>query len=111
VSSLSLIGGGARSPLWAQLLASLFGVAMRVHEHGAAGAALGAARLAWLADGGEEEAVCRVPDTSHEFVPDPVEAALLLPRRERFRALYPALRDQFGARRVATGAPMLAAAD
>jgi xylulokinase len=104
VSALSLIGGGARSPLWAQLLASLLGVAMHVHEHGAAGAALGAARLAWLADGGEEEEVCRVPGVSDEFVPDAAEASLLLPRHERFCALYPVLRDQFGARGVAADA-------
>jgi xylulokinase len=101
VSALSLIGGGARSSLWAQLLASLLGVAMRVHEHGAAGGGVGAARLAWLADGGEDEQVCRVPEVSEEFVPDAAEASLLLPRHERFRALYPALRDQFGSRRIA----------
>jgi xylulokinase len=101
VSGLSLIGGGARSSLWAQLLASLLGVAMRVHEHAAAGAALGAARLAWIADGGREEEVCRVPEISDEFVPEAAEASLLRPRHERFRALYPALRDQFGTRRVA----------
>jgi xylulokinase len=110
VSALSLIGGGARSPLWAQMLASLLGVAMRVHEHGAAGGALGAARLAWLADGGEEEEVCRVPEVSDEFVPDPAEASLLLPRHERFCALYPALRDQFGSRGVAAEAAVRVAA-
>jgi xylulokinase len=101
VSSLSLIGGGARSPLWAQLLASLLGVEMRVHEHAAAGGALGAARLAWLADGGKEEEVCCAPEISDEFVPDAAEASLLLPRHERFCALYAALRDQFGRRRLA----------
>ena len=101
VSALSLIGGGARSPLWAQLLASLLGVVMRIHEHGAAGAALGAARLAWIANGGKEEDVCRVPEISDEVVPDAAEASLLRPRHERFCALYPALRKQFGARRVA----------
>jgi xylulokinase len=108
VSALSLIGGGSRSPFWAQLLASLLGVAMRVHEHGAAGAALGAARLAWLADGGEEEAVCRAPVVGDEFVPDPVEASLLLARHERFCALYLALRDQFASRHVAGRVPLLA---
>lgn len=101
VSSLSLIGGGARSSVWAQLLASLLGVEMHVHRHAAAGGALGAARLAWLADGGKEEEVCRVPDISDAFVPGAAEASLLRPRHERFRALYPALRDQFGWRRVA----------
>ncbi len=110
VSVLSLIGGGARSPVWAQLLASLFGVAMRGHEHGIAGAALGAARLAWLADGGEEEAVCRVPEVSDEFIPDAAEAALLLPRHQRFRALYAPLRDQFHASRASAEAALPAVA-
>ena len=87
VRALSLIGGGARSDLWAQLLASLLGVAMRVHEHGAAGGALGAARLAWLADGGDEGEVCAVPAVRQEFLRDEAEAAVLLRAIERFRAL------------------------
>ena len=95
--ALSLIGGGARSGWWAQLLASLLGVTMVVHEHGAARGAIGAARLAWLADGGDEAEVCRVPSASAEFVADSSEASLLRPRHDRFRALYPALRDRFSA--------------
>ena len=110
-SALSLIGGGARSELWAQMLASLLGVALHVHPHGAAGGALGAARLAWLADGGAEDDVCRVGDVAQAFVPDAAEASLLLPRHERFRSLYAALRDQFGMRRRAPRAPALVAAD
>jgi len=105
VTALSLIGGGARSDWWAQLLASLLGVAMVAHEHGAARGAIGAARLAWLADGGDEGAVCRVPSASAEFVPDGAEASLLRPRHERFRALYPALRDRFSAGDDAEEAP------
>jgi xylulokinase len=96
VASLSLIGGGARSDLWVQLLASLFGIAMCTHQHGATGGALGAARLAWLADGGDEREVCRVPPVTREFDPAAGETPLFIARYERFRALYPALRDQFG---------------
>jgi xylulokinase len=98
VPALSLIGGGAQSALWAQLLASLLGVVLNVHEHGAAGGALGAARLAWLADGGTEGDVCRTPRIRRAFAPDASEASLLLSRHERFRALYPTLRAQFGRR-------------
>lgn len=97
VASLSLVGGGARSALWAQLLASSFGVAMSLHEHGAAGGALGAARLARLADGGDESEVCQRPAVVREFLPDAAESAVLMPRHERFRALYPALRQAFAA--------------
>src|SRR5438105_3448361 len=95
VQALSLVGGGARSALWAQLLASALGVTLQVHEGGQAGGALGAARLAWLAsleDDGAEADVCRAAPLAHEYHPDPAEAALLAPRHERFRALYPAPR-------------------
>ena len=95
VAALSLVGGGARSTLWAQLLASTLGVTMRVHAGGEAGGALGAARLAWLADGGDESDVCRIAAIAREFAPDAAEAALLAARCERFRALYPALRSRF----------------
>ena len=97
VASLTLVGGGARSAVWAQTLASTLGVALEVQEGGQISAALGAARLAWLADGGTEADVCRSGETSRTFVPDASEAAMLAPRLERFRALYPALREQFRA--------------
>ena len=95
VAALSLVGGGARSALWAQLLASALGVTMCIHAGGEAGGALGAARLAWLADGGIESDVCRAGAVAREFRPDPAEAALLAPRYQRFRALYPALHNAF----------------
>jgi xylulokinase len=95
VPALSLVGGGARSDLWAQLLASVLGVTLRVHAGAQAGAALGAARLAWLADGGDESEVCRAAALAREFTPDATEAQLLAPRLARFRALYAALRGQF----------------
>ena len=97
VAALALVGGGARSELWAQLLASALGVTMRIHAGGEAGGALGAARLAWLADGGAEDDVCRVAAVVREFEPDPAQAGLLAPRYARFRALYPTLRGAFGA--------------
>lgn len=95
VKALAVVGGGARSALWTQMLASSLGVAMRVHEGGEAGGALGAARLAWLADGASEAGVCRGGAVVHEARPDPAESERLAPRFERFRALYPLLRDEF----------------
>lgn len=95
IRSLSLVGGGARSALWAQLLASALGVTLDVPEGSETSGALGAARLAWLADGGDEATVCRSASTVREFRPDADEAALLAHRHERFRALYPALRASF----------------
>lgn len=93
--ALSLVGGGARSAFWAQLLSTLLGAPLLTHEGGEAGGALGAARLAWLADGGAEASVCVAPPVAHRFEPEPATAQRLASRAERFRRLYPALREQF----------------
>ena len=108
VPALSLVGGGARSALWAQLLASALGVPLHTHAGSEAGGALGAARLAWLADlggqgGGSEAAeaaiaqVCLPPPVARRFEPDAAERAVLAPRHARFQALYGALKPHFGA--------------
>ena len=97
VASLSLVGGGARSALWAQLLASAIGVPMVTRRGGEAGGALGAARLAWLADGGAVEEVCPAPEIAASFQPDVAEAEMLGGRHERFKALYRAVEGLFPA--------------
>jgi xylulokinase len=86
-----LVGGGARSPLWAQLLASLLGVTLVTRQGGEAGGALGAARLAWLADGGTIDQVCLAPPVAQRFAPDAAEHARLIGRHARFTALYRAV--------------------
>lgn len=90
-----LVGGGARSDAWAQLLASALGCSLRRADGAHAAAAVGAARLAWLADGGDEADVCTSPTGGHVFESEAGEAALLQPRYRRFRALYPALAPEF----------------
>lgn len=95
VTQLSLVGGGARSPLWAALIASVLGVRLVTHEGGEAGGALGAARLAWLAAGGDPASVCTSPPVRASFAPEAELADLLGARHARFRRLYPALRAQF----------------
>ena len=86
---LSLVGGGAKSAMWAQLLASCLGVEIVTHSGSAAGGALGAARLAWLAAGGDMAQVCLYPDVDRIYTPRADERTLLLGRYERFRKLYP----------------------
>ena len=93
--ALSLVGGGARSSFWAQLLSTLLDVPLLTHQGGEAGGALGAARLAWLADGGDAASVCVAPPAARRFDPDPAARQRLALRAERFRRLYPALREQF----------------
>lgn len=97
VAQLSLVGGGARNAFWAQQLASALDVPIVTHSGGEAGAALGAARLAWLACGGNEATVCTPPPVAHRFEPQPAQRSALLQRHARFAALYPALRDGFHA--------------
>jgi xylulokinase len=88
-----LVGGGARSRFWGQMLADVLQLPLILPEGAETGAALGAARLAILAAGaGAEATVCIAPPVRKTFAPDPAMAALYGPRLARFRALYPAER-------------------
>jgi xylulokinase len=89
--ALSLVGGGSRSALWAQLLADVLQTTLRVHAGSEAGAALGAARLGHLACGGDERTVCTRPPVSSEHLPARDGLERRQERLERFRALYRAL--------------------
>ena len=88
VSRLSLVGGGARSAFWAQMLASALDVEIVTHGGSAVGGALGAARLGALAVGAPMASVCLPPPVDTVYRPDPAERALLAPRHELFRSLY-----------------------
>ena len=92
---LALVGGGARSAWWAQLLADILDVPLALGEGGEAGGALGAARLAWLADGGRVDVVCQRPALRRRFVPDVEQTAAHRARHARFRTLYPMLKPLF----------------
>ncbi len=89
--ALALVGGGARSDTWAALISSGLQRPLVRPKGAHAAAALGAARLAWLADGGTLEDVCRPLYSSMLFEPDAVQTRLLAARYARFQALYPAL--------------------
>jgi len=87
IESLDLVGGGSRSAYWARLVATVLQRPLVLREAASASAALGAARLAWLADGGRVEDVCRVAPVAQRFDPDPLLAAHISERHARFRAL------------------------
>ena len=88
VRRLSLVGGGSRSAHWSQLLADVLGVELVTAVGAEAGGAMGAARLAWLALGREERAVCKPPETRASFLPRAERRAPLAERHARFRELY-----------------------
>jgi xylulokinase len=94
ISNLSVIGGGARSRFWGTILASALGVPLVYRRGGEIGPALGAARLALIAVSGASPAdVLRAPPVDHVVEPDSATADRLAPKRQRFRAAYPALRS------------------
>jgi xylulokinase len=88
-----LVGGGARSAFWGQMFADVMGVPLELPEGAELGGALGAARLALLADGaGTIAEICYKPTIARRFVPHPGKFELYRKRLERFRALYHAER-------------------
>ncbi|MBS7808473.1 xylulokinase [Variovorax sp. PCZ-1] len=90
LQSLSLVGGGSRSEGWAQLLADILGIKLRVHQDSNNAGALGAARLAWLATGGTLNDVCTTPAVSKTFIPDAKRHSSLQVRHMQFGQLYQA---------------------
>ena len=95
VERAALIGGGARSRAWAEIVANATGLSLVRHADGVAGPALGAARLARLAVGGDPGTVLAVPAAVDVVAPDPASTEAYRPRLEAFRALYRALRPEF----------------
>jgi xylulokinase len=90
------IGGGARSRLWAKIIADVTGLTLRRYRGGDFGPALGAARLAIIAATGAPVAeVCVPPPVAEEIAPDPALLEAYAPRYERFRELYRAVAPLF----------------
>jgi xylulokinase len=86
-----LVGGGARSDFWGQMIADVTGLTIEVGAGAEAGAANGAARLGMLAaKAGSVAEVCKRPPIQRSFEPNPERAVLAAPRLKRYRALYAA---------------------
>jgi len=87
---ISLIGGGARSPYWRQLLADVLGKPVSYRKGGEVGPALGAARLAQLAMNPEMSIadICPVPELIECHQPNPTLQAYYSKRRAKFSQLY-----------------------
>nr|WP_241737616.1 xylulokinase [Neptunicella marina] len=87
---ISLIGGGARSKYWRQLLADVLGKPVSYRKGGEVGPALGAARLAQIGVNPDIaiEKICPVPELMETHQPSPSLSEYYAKRRETFRALY-----------------------
>jgi len=96
IDRVALIGGGARSALWARILASVLGRPLALLRGAEVGPALGAARLAQLGTSARPIAeVCAEPPLEREVSPDAALAEHYARRLPRFRELYHALREGF----------------
>ena len=88
--SITLIGGGARSAWWRQMLADISGQQLDYRTGGDVGPALGAARLAQLTQHKEAAFSDLLPQLPLEQAhrPDAGRVAHYAPRRETFRQIY-----------------------
>jgi xylulokinase len=86
INRMSVIGGGARSMLWGQIIASALNVSLEYRADATIGPAFGAARLAQMAvEGGSD---CAKPALLESIDPDPALALALTERHAIFRKLY-----------------------
>jgi xylulokinase len=94
VTTIRLGGGGARSPLWRQIQADIYGHAVEVLQ-AEEGAAYGAALLAGVGAGvwsSVDEACQRSVRVSKRIENDPATSTLMNQQYELYRRIYPALR-------------------
>ena len=85
---MGVIGGGARSDAFVQLIADVTGIALDRYEGAETGAALGAARGAMVADGRVLEEVATTPPVAESFEPGGERRE---GDRRRWRTFYDAL--------------------
>ncbi|MGE4247521.1 MAG: FGGY-family carbohydrate kinase, partial [Parvibaculaceae bacterium] len=97
VTQATAVGGGARSRPWIEIIATVLGIPIRVPAAGDVGAAFGAARLGLIAaTGAEPLAVCTPPRIVATLEPRRALARAYEDRWQRYRALYPGLKEAMG---------------
>ncbi|WP_299142792.1 xylulokinase [uncultured Vibrio sp.] len=94
---VSLIGGGARSEYWRQMLADIVELPLVYRKGGDVGPALGAARLAILGvePNSSLSEVCPVPELVQRHEPNPEKAEYYQAKRKIFQDVYKRLKDLF----------------
>lgn len=91
--SAIVVGGGARSTTWLNILSSVINRPLEVPVDSDVGAALGAARLAMCAASNSNPVdICQQPKIQHVVEPDPRLAARYQEKFMQYRELYPALK-------------------
>ena len=87
------IGGGARSPYWVELLATVLNLPLDLPAKGEFGAAMGAARLAMCACGAAPGDVMTKPGIERTVLPRADLTQAYADAYQSWRAAYPAVKD------------------
>jgi xylulokinase len=96
IDTITVIGGGARSAYWGLIIASALGRPLTYRDGGEVGPALGAARLAQLADtGGSIDDICPPPPILSVIEPDGRLSDTYAAKLSVFRSLYKNLKSTF----------------
>lgn len=99
-SNMTVCGGGAKSPLWRQMLSDVYGCPVSTAGAALEGPALGAAILAGVGTGvwpTVETACEKLVHRDTVCKPDPINGACYEPYYEIYRTLYPVLKERFAA--------------
>lgn len=97
VDQVTVIGGGARSNLWGEILASAMGIRLVYRAGGEVGPAYGAARLALIGSTDASPSdVATTPPISNIIEPNDKLTERLAAKCAIFRGLYPNLKSFFG---------------
>lgn len=96
-NEITLIGGGAKSQYWRQLLADVLKRPVNYRHGGEVGPALGAARLAQLAVDRELtlDQICPQPKLESVFIPNKERINIYAARRLKFQQIYRQLTPLF----------------
>lgn len=96
-TTIRLGGGGARSTLWRQIQSDVYGQPVEIVE-AEEGAAFGAALLAGVGAGtwpNVDQACAVAVRVAQQVEPNAIDSTVLQGQYQRYRRLYPALRDIF----------------
>ncbi|MBP1885438.1 xylulokinase [Sinorhizobium mexicanum] len=91
---VTAIGGGSRSRYWLKSIATALNLPVDLPADGDFGAAFGAARLGLIAaTGADPVATCFAPATAETIAPEASLVSAYEDAYQRYRRLYPAIRD------------------
>ncbi len=97
IERTKICGGGAKSPLWRQMVADIFNIKVDIPKS-EEGPAMGGAMLAAVACGeyaNVEEAAARIVQVVDTVEPIPENAARYEKQYQKFRRIYPAVKELF----------------